>query len=238
MAERDGRWSRRKGEKKYDVYFFTSFRSIGDGVSGQSLCRLSSIHHSQHINNQTHFIPFMKKRLQKKLSLKNGKISFLQNKATFFCGEKKIVEYYIIKGYWLDVGTVENMIKANELLLDNIENKTSSKLSDSVKIKGKAFIEENVEINDTEIIGPVIIGRNTKIKGSKIGPYVSIAKNVSLVDSCIENSIIREGCKISGKASVISKSLIGKNVDLVFKGTIDNKKIMYVLGDNTQCISL
>ena len=94
MAERDGRWSRRKGEKKYDVYFFTSFRSIGDGVSGQSLCRLSSIHHSQHINNQTHFIPFMKKRLQKKLSLKNGKISFLQNKATFFCGEKKIVEYY------------------------------------------------------------------------------------------------------------------------------------------------
>ncbi|HLC20141.1 MAG TPA: hypothetical protein VJK72_04430 [Candidatus Nanoarchaeia archaeon] len=36
----------------------------------------------------------MKKRLQKKLSLKNGKISFLQNKATFFCGEKKIVEYY------------------------------------------------------------------------------------------------------------------------------------------------
>src|SRR3989338_3336178 len=156
----------------------------------------------------------------------------------FQIGQKKIVEYYIIKGYWLDVGTPENMIKANELLLDNIENKTSSKLSDSVEIKGKAFIEENVEINDTEIVGPVIIGRNTKIKGSKIGPYVSIAKNVSLVDSCIENSIIREGCKISGKASVISKSLIGKNVDLVFKGTIDNKKIMYVLGDNTKCISL
>src|SRR3989338_1284495 len=156
----------------------------------------------------------------------------------FQIGQNKIVEYYIIKGYWLDVGTPENMIKANELLLDNIENKTSSKLSDSVEIKGKAFIEENVEINDTEIVGPVIIGRNTKIKGSKIGPYVSIAKNVSLVDSCIENSIIREGCKISGKASVISKSLIGKNVDLVFKGTIDNKKIMYVLGDNTKCISL
>ena len=36
----------------------------------------------------------MNKRLRKKLHLAQGKVDFLRNSATFFCGEKKIVEYY------------------------------------------------------------------------------------------------------------------------------------------------
>ena len=56
----------------------------------------------------------MKKRLQKKLSLKNNRVSFLRNKATYFCGEKKIIEYYnIVKGQnpvhpLLKQGTITN----------------------------------------------------------------------------------------------------------------------------------
>lgn len=149
----------------------------------------------------------------------------------------QFVGYYVIKDWWFDIGTPENMLSANQVLLNNLPNEMKSKPDTKSKINGKVYIEENVKIENSEITGPIVIAKNSKIINSKVGPYVSIAQNVIVEDSNIENSIIREGTKVIYAA--ISKSIFGKNAELVFKkDSLNGIKTMYLIGDNTKCMSL
>lgn len=156
--------------------------------------------------------------------------------------EKKSVEYYVIKNWWFDIGTPENMLKGNEVLLKNLTNTINSKISSSVKIQGTVWIGQNVIIEDSEIIGPVIIAGSSQIKGCKIGPFVSLGENACLKNVEIENSIIREGTKLLNIPSTISNSVLGKSVELNFvensNNVNGNGKVRYILGDDTKCTSL
>lgn len=154
----------------------------------------------------------------------------------FQISEKKLVGYYIIKSWWFDVGTPENMLKGNEVLLNNISNNIISKFGASVKINGKAVIEGNVSIEDSEITGPVIIAKNSSIKGCKIGPYVSLGENVCLKNIKIENSIVRDNTKIANISETVIDSVLGKNVALACSN--ESKKVKLIIGDDTKCISL
>lgn len=162
----------------------------------------------------------------------------------FLIQENKLVEHYIIKSWWYDIGTPENMLKGNQVLLDNISPSINSKINSSVKINGKVIIEENVTLENTEIIGPIIIAKNSIIKHCKIGPYVSIGRNVHLENLRLENSIIRDQTKVTNVLPIISSSVFGKNVELRFSANPkelngnQNSKIKYVIGDDTKCISL
>ena len=160
----------------------------------------------------------------------------------FLIQQNKLVEYYIIKSWWYDIGTPENMLKGNEVLLNNISNSIKSKFDNTVTIKGKAIIEENVKVENSEITGPVIIASNSVIKNCKIGPYVSLGKNVYLSNVRLENSIIRENTRISNVAYLIANSVFGRNVELKFtdssKNLNGNNKLKYIMGDDTKCISL
>ena len=134
------------------------------------------------------------------------------------------------------------MLKGNEVLLNNISNSIKSKLDSSATVKGNVIIEENVTIENSEITGPVIIACGSTIKNCKIGPYVSLGKNICLSNVRLENSIIRENTKISNATYQISNSVIGKNVELTFtdgsKNLNGNNKLKYIIGDDTKCISL
>ncbi len=163
----------------------------------------------------------------------------------FLIQQGKTVEHYIIKSWWYDIGTPENMLKGNKALLDIISNSINSKINDSVKIKGKVIIEENVTIEDSEVIGPVIIAKNSVIKHCKIGPYVSIGKNIFMENVTIENSIVRDQTKLINPPPSITDSVLGKNVEVRFSkmnpqelNGIRKIKVKYVIGDDTKCISL
>ena len=162
----------------------------------------------------------------------------------FLIQQGKLVEHYIIKSWWYDIGTPENMLKGNKALLDNITNSINSKVNHSVKISGNVVIEEGVQIENSEIIGPVIVGKNTIIQNSKVGPYVSIGNSVYLENVNIENSIIREQTKLINPPPSIINSVLGKNVELKFSITPAELngsrkiKVKYVIGDDTKCMSL
>ena len=157
----------------------------------------------------------------------------------FQIGLNKVVEPYVIESWWYDVGTPENILKANEVLLDNISHNVNSKLDKSVTIKGNAVIDQHVTIEDCEITGPVVIARNTYLKGCKIGPYVSLGENVYLKNTKVENSILRDNSKITNFTGVVANSVIGRNVEFSFDSDKkDSSKTRLIIGDDTKCILL
>lgn len=120
------------------------------------------------------------------------------------------VGYKFVTGWWKDTGTVEDILEANRLVLDDLEKKTEGVVEEKSSLQGRVAIGKDTFVKRGALIrGPVIIGKNATI-GSQvyIGPYTSIGNNVKIERGEIENSIVMDNChiEIDGK---ITDSLIG-----------------------------
>lgn len=143
------------------------------------------------------------------------------------------VHPHIVRGWWKDTGKIDDMLEANRTVLDTQESDLRGNADELSRIEGKVVVEEGVEIVDSVIRGPVIIGANSKIVHAFVGPYTSIGRNCS-IDNCeIENSIILENSAISHVDGRIEASLIGKNVKI---GKTRRKPAAYrfMVGDNSE----
>lgn len=141
-----------------------------------------------------------------------------------------LVSPYIITGWWKDTGKLDDMLDANRLILDTREQDIKGYVDNSSKIIGKVVIEEGATVKNSTIRGPSIIGRNSQIINSYIGPYTSIYFGTKILDSEIEHSIILENCTISNISFRVEDSLIGKNVE-VTKSPLKPKAYRFMLGD-------
>ena len=61
---------------------------------------------------------------------------------------------------------------------------------------------------------PVVIGSDTTIVNSYVGPFTSIAAGCEIRDSELDQSVVLEGSRIVG-VSPITDSLIGRNVEVL-----------------------
>ncbi len=130
----------------------------------------------------------------------------------YLIDNKFVVTSHIITGWWKDTGKLDDLLEANRLVLDTIEQKTNGEIVDS-KIEGRVVIDHGAKIINSTVRGPSIIGANTIVKDSFIGPYTSIYFSVNIESSEIEHSIILENSKIL-KVRRLADSLIGQNVEI------------------------
>jgi len=144
------------------------------------------------------------------------------------------VRYGMVQGWWKDTGKTEDILDANRLILDTIEEDNCG-VVESGTITGQVKIGKNSVIKDNAVIeGPVIIGNDCVVSASTIGPYTSIGNASEICSTRISNSIVMEGARIEG-IDRISNSLIGKNV--ILKKNENPQCIKtFVLGDSSQVL--
>lgn len=108
------------------------------------------------------------------------------------------VGYQIVKGWWKDTGTPEDILEANRLILDELKTEIKGKIEDNSSIQGRVSIGEDTLIRKAALIrGPAIIGESSTIENDVyIGPYTSIGNNTIIKRGEIENSIIMDHCLI------------------------------------------
>lgn len=143
------------------------------------------------------------------------------------------VHPHVIKGWWKDTGKLEDMLEANRIMLEDIETRIDGVVDEDTKIHGKVIIEEGAQIHNSVIRGPAIIGKNSKILHSYIGPFTSIHDNVTVTGSEIEHSIILAECVIESIGSRIEDSLLGRNVT-VHRSDRKPKAYRLMVGDNSE----
>ncbi|MEW6189272.1 MAG: glucose-1-phosphate thymidylyltransferase [Actinomycetota bacterium] len=142
------------------------------------------------------------------------------------------VQPHIINGWWKDTGKLEDLLEANRLLLEDIKSKCKGFVDSTSRLIGKVIIEEGAEVLNSTIRGPAVIGADSKIVNSFIGPFTSIYYQVTIMNSEIEHSIVLEKSVISDIAR-IEDSLIGKNVE-VSKSPLKPKAYRLMLGDSSK----
>ncbi len=125
------------------------------------------------------------------------------------------VDCAVVRGWWKDTGTPNDILEANRLLLDYKYRETVVKgmVEEGARIEGRVFIEEGAVIKSGSVVrGPAYIGRNTVIGPSTyVGPYTSVGDNCRLVNVEVENSVIMDNVVLEDLGERIVDSLIGAN---------------------------
>jgi glucose-1-phosphate thymidylyltransferase len=137
---------------------------------------------------------------------------------------------YIHEGWWIDTGKMEDMLEANRLVLQELEPRCEGYVDSTSQISGRVVIEKGAEIINSVIRGPAIIGEQTRIVNSYIGPFTSIYHHCEVVDSEIEHCIILEHCRILEIDQRIESSLIGRHVE-ISRSPLKPRAYKLMLGD-------
>jgi glucose-1-phosphate thymidylyltransferase len=140
---------------------------------------------------------------------------------------------YVHEGWWIDTGKMEDMLDANRLVLDEIVHRIEGYVDRDSHVSGKVTIERGAEIVNSVIRGPAIIGQETRIVNSYVGPFTSIYHHVLVEGSEIEHSIVLEHSRIIDIDQRIEDSLIGRNVEIT-RSPLKPKAHKMTLGDNSR----
>ncbi len=141
------------------------------------------------------------------------------------------VHGYILEGWWLDTGDVDDLLAANRKVLDEfVRPNIQGQLNSKTKITGKVEVGKGTKIENSKIHGPVSIAENCFIKNSLIGPFTSIGARTKVEDSSIEGSIIMGNCHIHNIECLVD-SLIGSEVKL-FHDEHKPKALRLFIGDD------
>ena len=212
---------------------------IEKGVSGKS-----SINAGIYLFNDNIFksLKTIKKSIRGELELTDALV----------LNEIHTIEY---QGFWKDIGSPWDLLTANEVFIDRIENKSYGEIEDNVQIKGKIYLGENSVIKSgTYIEGPVWIGENCVI-----GPNAYLRKGTVLCGnnkvgaaSEVKNSILFEGakaphhnylgdsvigreCNLGSGTKIANLRLDKKEISVIHKGKRVNtgrRKLGVIMGDN------
>ena len=140
------------------------------------------------------------------------------------------VDPHIVHGWWKDTGQVQDMLEANRLILDDLEERVDGDLVDC-RVEGRVVIEKGARLERTTVRGPAIVGRGSRIVDAYIGPFTAIGDDVTIEKAELEHSIVLSGSSISDLEYRIEASLIGKNVR-IGRGPALPKAYRFVVGDN------
>ncbi|MEM7117236.1 MAG: glucose-1-phosphate thymidylyltransferase [Chloroflexota bacterium] len=143
------------------------------------------------------------------------------------------VHPYVHRGWWIDTGKREDMLEANDLVLEEIDYTIEGYVDRASKVGRRVCVQRGAEIINSVVRGPAIIGENARIVNSYVGPFTSISDNVLIENSEIEHSMVLGNSEIRDIDARIQDSLIGHNTQ-VTRSPIKPKALKLTLGDNSQ----
>jgi glucose-1-phosphate thymidylyltransferase len=143
------------------------------------------------------------------------------------------VHPHTVRGWWKDTGKLEDMLEANRIVLETLDERRGSTLGKGGVIEGRVALGEGVEIVDSLVRGPVVIGDGARLERAFVGPYTSIGDGCRLLGCEIENSIVLAGAEIRDIPSRIDGSLIGRDVTIA-RSEGRPRGYRFMLGDNSE----
>ena len=143
----------------------------------------------------------------------------------------KRVDSHIVHGWWKDTGQVQDMLDANRLILDDIQERIDGELVDS-RVEGRVTVEEGATVVRSTIRGPAVIGRGARVADAYVGPYTALGDGVVIEHSEIEHSIVLAGSQVRDLPGRIEASLIGRDVSISRTEALP-RVFRFVVGDGS-----
>ena len=156
----------------------------------------------------------------------------------FLVESQKKISVQHINGWWKDTGRPEDLLEANQLVLDDIDTRIEEPLDidSTCQLMGKVIINKQSKIRaNTRLKGPIVIGRNCEIGPNVyIGPYSAIGDNSKILSGEVEGSIVMENVFIDCNKRIID-SIISRNSRIQSANHTVPSGLKMVIGENSIC---
>ena len=129
----------------------------------------------------------------------------------------KFVKANITESIWLDTGKWQDLVEANICVLQKY-------MDEKIDLSTKA------KVINSKIIEPVIIEDSAIIENSVVGPYVSVGKNCTIINSKLESSVLMPESSVKN-ISFMKESILG------YFATMESTEDDYakvIVGDHSQ----
>lgn len=122
-----------------------------------------------------------------------------------------------VSGWWKDTGKPEDLLEANRMMLSLREGVVDGEVDDASVLEGAVVVSRGAKVTRSTVLGPVVIGPDTIVDGSTVGPNVSLERGCRVVGSGIEDSIVMEDCRIEGVRG-LTGSILGRGAEVRHSG--------------------
>jgi glucose-1-phosphate thymidylyltransferase len=143
-----------------------------------------------------------------------------------------VVEAREYEGLWMDVGSVDDVLECNRLLLDRSSGGIHGYVDAASEVRGAVTIAAGATVRRSRLVGPVVIGAGCLIEDCEIGPYTSIGADCVVRGTRLTGSVVLDGAAVRSSLDVAG-SLIGRHatVDVAHRARSD---VQLVVGDHTR----
>lgn len=143
------------------------------------------------------------------------------------------IDSHIVEGWWKDTGRPEDILEANQLVLDNIERTIAGDVEDAT-VSGSVDLAEGAVVADGAVVrGPATIAAGTVVsKGAYVGPYTAIGPDSTIENTHIENSVVIGDADITTTGRIVD-SLIGAATTIDNAETLVPEGRRLVVGENS-----
>jgi glucose-1-phosphate thymidylyltransferase len=142
------------------------------------------------------------------------------------------VEPHVVRGWWKDTGRLEDMLEANQLILDNVQSSVQGELIES-QVDGRVVIEPTARLERSTVRGPAIIGAGARLVDAYIGPYTAVGEGCLIQNAEVEHSILLGGSSVRDLDGRMESSLLGRNV-VVSRNRRQPRAFRFMVGDNSE----
>lgn len=143
---------------------------------------------------------------------------------------------HVHEGWWIDTGKAPDMLEANSFVLEELVPAVAddAQIDAASNIDSRVTVQEGAKIINSVVRGPTVIGKNTVIENSYIGPFTSIYHNAHIRNCEIERSIILENSRVLDIESVLRDSLIGRDATVKSAKEKRPRGLIMNLADNSR----
>ncbi len=149
----------------------------------------------------------------------------------YLVDQGRAVEPHVVRGWWKDTGRLEDMLEANRLILDRVEQRLDGELIDC-SVGGRVVIEAGARLERCTVRGPAVIGAGARLVDAYVGPYTAIAEDCVIERAEVEHSILLAGSAVRGLDGRMESSLLGRNVT-IGPSPKQPRAYRFMVGDNS-----
>ncbi|RJX16850.1 MAG: glucose-1-phosphate thymidylyltransferase [Ammonifex sp.] len=143
------------------------------------------------------------------------------------------VDARVLEGWWLDTGKKDDILEANRIVLDEYTERRVEGVVDAESvIAGRVTVGQGSRIIRSTVRGPVVIGSDSLIEDSFVGPFTTIGDGVVMREVSIEHSVVLDGCSLE-RVGPVEDSLIGSKAR-VRRTDGTRRTLRFFIGDDCE----
>ena len=106
------------------------------------------------------------------------------------------VDHRVLDGWWIDTGKKDPLLACNRLVL--------------ARLAGTGVVvDDEAEVVDSTLVGPVVVGAGARIVDSTVGPSVAVGEGCRIEGSTVVDSVLMDGSAVLGCRRVVA-SVLGR----------------------------